>query len=143
MSLRRNKHSQLLQLHDDRRRARERRPENVVAMINVIFLLLLYFMVAGNLHLDLKVTPPLSTAENAPPDNVNQVTLTRDGKVNFDGNTLSIEALPGIAASRIQGQPVKLSADANAEAVVVSQLLQALAKAGAAKVTLLALSREH
>ena len=41
--------------------------ENVIPMINVIFLLLLYFMIAGNLQPDYDVSPPQSTTDAEPP----------------------------------------------------------------------------
>lgn len=119
--------------------ARERRPENVIPMINIVFLLLLYFMVAGNLHIDLEVTPPTSAATTEPPDNVLQVAITASGQVQYRGRSIEIPEIELELKRDFENQTVQLSADAQSDAVLVARAVATLSKVGVKQITLLTL----
>ena len=119
-----------------------RRPENVIPMINIVFLLLLYFMVAGNLYVDVNVTPPVSDANTPPPKHVPQISVTNTGALLFNGDEITVEEIEGSLKERFQGQTVQISGDARADTIVVARILRALSKAGAARVVLLSLQRQ-
>ena len=117
----------------------ERRPENVVPMINIVFLLLLYFMVAGNLHIDLEVTPPTSLASVEPPSNVLQIAITAAGNVQYRGRTIAIPQIELELQQDFKDQVVQISADAQTEMVLVAQAVGSLSKVGVKQITLLTL----
>jgi biopolymer transport protein ExbD len=117
----------------------ERRPENVVPMINIVFLLLLYFMVAGNLHIDLEVTPPTSAASTQPSPNVLQIAITAAGKVQYRGGSIAIPQIELELKNDFKDQVVQLSADAQTDAILVAQAVASLSKVGVKQITLLTL----
>lgn len=121
--------------------AHERRPENVVPMINIVFLLLLYFMIAGNLHIDLEVTPPSSAATNEPPAVALQIAITDEGRVLYRGRAIAIAQIELELANDFKDQVVQLSADAQTDAVLVAQAVAALSKVGVKQITLLTFKR--
>ncbi len=121
--------------------AHERRPENVVPMINIVFLLLLYFMIAGNLHIDLEVMPPSSAASNLPPPVILQIAITAAGKVQFHGQTIAIAQIELELAREFKDQVVQISADGQTDAILVAQAVGALSKVGVKQIILLTLQR--
>lgn len=121
--------------------ARERRPESVVPMINIVFLLLLYFMVAGNLHIDLEVTPPTSSATTEPPNNVLKIAITATGTVLYGGKGIAIPQLELELAKDFKDQSVQISADSQCDAVLVAQAVASLSKVGVKQITLLTLRK--
>nr|ADI18251.1 hypothetical protein [uncultured Chromatiales bacterium HF0200_41F04] len=121
--------------------SRERRPENVVPMINIVFLLLLYFMVAGNLHIDLEVTPPDSIASVSPRPDVLEIAITVDGKVRYRGQTINIEQIENSLAGVFRDQVVQISADAQTDVVLVAQTVGALSKIGIERANLITLKK--
>lgn len=110
-------------------------------MINIVFLLLLYFMVAGNLHIDLEVTPPTSAATTEPPTSVLQIAITAAGKVQYRGASIAIPQIELELQNDFKDQVVQLSADAQTDAVLVAQAVAALSKVGVKQITLLTLRR--
>ena len=121
--------------------SRERRPENVVPMINIIFLLLLYFMVAGNLYLDLDVTPPDSIASVPPSSGAVEIGITVDGKIRYRGKTIDIAQIENELSGVFKDQVVQISADAQTDVVFVAQTVGALSKIGIERATLLTLKK--
>jgi len=118
-----------------------KRPENVIPMINIVFLLLLYFMVAGNLHLDLEVTPPSSSATNEPPVGVPQIAIQADGSLWLQGQQIEMTQLSVELSSVFKDHVVQISADAKTETVIVAQVIDSLGEAGAKHISLLSLQR--
>ena len=104
--------------------------ENVIPMINVIFLLLMYFMVAGNLQPDYKVTPPFSTQLAEPPAQIPTLSVGKDGELRFENRPTDLERLK-LELSRVAGQDkLKIHADAKVEALVISRIMKTAAEAG-------------
>lgn len=118
-----------------------KRPENVIPMINIVFLLLLYFMIAGNLHLDLEVTPPSSSATNEPPVAVPQIAIQADGSLWLQGQQIQMSQISVELSSIFKEHVVQISADAKTDAVVVAQTIDLLGEAGAKHISLLSLQR--
>jgi len=121
--------------------SRERRPESTVPMINIVFLLLLYFMIAGNLHIDLEVTPPVSSATTEPPASVLQIAITSGGGVQYRGKSIAIPQIELELAREFRDQVVQISADGQSDAVLTAQAVAALSKVGVKQITLLTLRR--
>ena len=129
-----------LMMHHEKRR-QDKRPENVIPMINIVFLLLLYFMVAGNLHIDLEVTPPSSSATNEPPPGVPQISVTGSGTILFQGAPITVAQISVELSKYFKGHVVQISADAASDAVLVAKVIEALGEAGSKHVSLLSLRK--
>lgn len=122
-----------------RRRPQVPDGENVLPLINVVFLLLVFFMVAGALErADLfTVKPPEAATAAEGSAGAGLLLLAADGRLALDGQALDRADLPA-AVARLDGAPLTLKADAGAEALAVVALLEELRAAGVETVTLLA-----
>lgn len=119
-------------------------PENVLPLINVVFLLLVFFMVAGALEkADLfEVSPPLteSGAEAVPDEGI--LLVSADGRIAFEGQELPAEALGAAVAEFRTRRPegvVRLKADGAGSAAAVIEVMEVLKEAGVERLILLAL----
>ena len=111
-----------------------RRPaaENIVPMINVVFLLLIFFLMTAQIAPPepIEVTPPTAELEE-PGDAELMLYVGPDGAIAFQ------DARGGAAVSRLaEGAALSIRADAAVEATAVAALLARLAEAGFAEVTL-------
>lgn len=117
------------------RPAERRKSEGTIALINVVFLMLIFFLIAGSL------TPPLdpeislaetSLAEGSEPPDALFVTQAKELRAR--GQTVSAEAF--VAALAATGAPpiVKLAADRELPAVDLIDVVAALKEAGAEQV---------
>lgn len=118
-----------------------RRPEGTIALINVVFLLLIFFLVAGSL------TPPLdgdvSLVEtndadaSGPPD---AVSARVDGQLYYRGDPVTaaafLESRNGIEADAEQGAApeIKLVADKDLPARRLLEILEEFRSLGAGRV---------
>jgi len=118
---------------------RRRRPrESVVPMINVVFLLLIFFLMSAELAPPdpLEVTPPTATGEPAPTGAGGPLFMDRDGRLAF-GDLRDAEAVAAFAAEaagRAEGDPPRLRADGAAEAASVAAVLADLGRRGITRV---------
>ncbi len=105
-------------------------------MINIIFLLLLYFMVAGNLDPDFDITLPVA-ARNAE-TNLREpaVYVTSDSAVWFESRKVNPDELQAILAAKPGIDKLRLHADANIDALIISNIMDAAAQAGVFRFTL-------
>ena len=112
-----------------------RKSEGTIALINVVFLMLIFFLIAGTL------TPPLdpdvSLAEarlaegSEPPD---ALFATTSGELRARGRTVSVEDFMAAREEAGEGASVKLAADRNLPAVDLIDIVAALKVAGAQSV---------
>ena len=120
--------------------------ERVLPLINVVFLLLIFFMLAGRLNEAelFKVTPPRSAeaGEAAAPEEPEaiELLLAADGRLALNGEMLQPEGLkPALAARSLRnGLPVTLKAEAEADALAVVAVMERLRAAGLRNVQLVA-----
>jgi len=113
------------------------RDENVVPLINVVFLLLLYFLLLGTLRLGHKLELPFSdTGHVTPPEQI-MLKIDEHGTMDLSGAEVDLESLETqlkkIASSQ---QHLRVFADAKADAFVVAQVSQTAARAGMRHLTL-------
>jgi biopolymer transport protein ExbD len=121
--------------------ARNRRLESTFFMINVIFLLLLFFVVAGNLNLNIDVSPPRADAAQPMTASVRQLVIDAKGRLRFDGADVDLAALPAVLKGKGRIAELSITADAGIDAVLVAQVLGALSGLDLDHVTLLTLGR--
>lgn len=120
--------------------------ENVLPLINIVFLLLIFFLIAGALTIpDLfPVEPPVSDSETpaAPVETI--VLIGADGQLSLRNELIAADQLHALARAIIKQkplQPFKLKADSQAASGRVIRAIEALRNAGVQQ-TLLITSRD-
>ena len=110
-----------------------RRPESIVAMINVVFLLLIFFMMAARIAppQPFDVTPPQATSQ-ARPGQSRTVYLSEDGALAFG----AARGAAVWAALADGAGPVILKADMDMPASMLAKTLARLAGIGIGDVEL-------
>ena len=122
-------------------RARTRAELSMAPLIDVVFLLLIFFLLTSTFTvpeaIDLTL-PDSSTAEAALPDAL-VVSLFEDGRIDLDGVAVSLAGLPAaIERARETGpdRPVRLAADASVAVQAMIEVMDALRIAGATDVSI-------
>lgn len=121
--------------------------QRILPLINVVFLLLIFFMVAGQLSKTdpVQIEPPVSDNDTAAENDPLQVFVTADGRVQLGADPVAVSEL----ASRIRALPgdaargrVHLKADGQADTALVLAALQEIRAAGAETVRLMTSTRK-
>ena len=134
---------------------RPRGDHGLVPLINVVFLLLAFFMIAGQIQrADLvRVDPPVSASESVPVKRRTEVVVDKGGTVHLDGETVSLESLADAIRPRIEGRamsgvaagdptadsrgsPILVKADADLEVAKLEAVLAELMRAGVVQAAL-------
>lgn len=109
--------------------------ENVLPLINIVFLLLIFFLIAGAMTIpDLfPVEPPVSDSETpaAPVETI--VLIGADGQISLQNELIAADQLHALARAIIKQkplQPFKLKADSQAASGRVISAIEALRNAG-------------
>ena len=130
----------MIGLQNDHRRHPADRETGLLPLINVVFLLLAFYLIAGQLSpsAPFAVTPPEQdgTALETPVRTI--IHIAGDGSVAIDGERLEADAIQRSVAA-IEGQgaaPVRLVADAEADAARVVSILAQLRDRGVEAVDL-------
>lgn len=120
--------------------SRRSETENTLPLINVVFLLLIFFMVAGRLSQSdpFLVVPPHSISEVPPGGRDLVVHIDATGRIALEGNTVAAEHLAAEIAPLLgEGYAVHLKADGAADATGVVAAMEALRDAGIERLLLL------
>ena len=123
-----------------RRRAHQSGDDSVLPLINVVFLLLIFFMLAGRLASGdpFEIAPPKSLTDGDPRAQEMLVLLTGDGRIAVNGEVVEREALAGVLKTASAAM-VRLKADGGVNAVEVVALMELLRDAGVESLDLLTL----
>ena len=127
-----------------KRQAAEEISVNLTPLIDVVFLLLIFFMVAGSLTAiePFEVEVPESVSQAAGEPNTLSVLLGRDGQLALDGETLDRAALLGRIEVDLAADPqlrIQLKADAQIAGNRVVLLMEGLRAVGVGRLRLLTL----
>lgn len=119
--------------------------DRILPLINVVFLLLIFFMLAGRLSVTdpFPVEPPESASQGLLQDAPIVVYLAADGRTALGEQILSREQLAAGVRERLDGVSdvsVQLKADARAETLDVVELMGLLREAGVDKLKLITFS---
>lgn len=113
--------------------------ENILPLINIVFLLLIFFMVAGALHTraPFEVDPP--GTEHATDSNPRSdlLSVSADGQLALGGEMVDEATLAERLAERPDDAPMQIKAHAGVPAKRVTELLGVMRKADITKVRLL------
>ncbi len=109
--------------------ARRTRGENIVPMINVVFLLLIFFLMSAQITppAPFEVTPPQSLSETAA-DDPDTLHVSATGTLGYAG--LTGEAALDALARRASDEPLGIRADSGLKAAELARLLPKLSARG-------------
>lgn len=128
-------------------RRRERsEPETMIPLINLVFLLLIFFMIAGAIA---KAPPfewqaPDSRSESPPGESARVIHIAADGRLALDGEPIELAGLASAVGARPDpaAAPVQIKADARVPARRVMAVMGRLRDAGVEKIRLFTRQRE-
>lgn len=123
------------------RRARIGTRLDIAPLVDVVFLLLLFFLLTSSyvVHGALDITLPASTTSEALADQALVVTVAADGSVRIEGEAIAADELAaavGRLLARRSTRSVVLQADAAARVQRLVTVLDALREAGAGELAL-------
>ncbi|MEZ5935167.1 MAG: biopolymer transporter ExbD [Alphaproteobacteria bacterium] len=118
-----------------RRRPPGNGDERILPLINVVFLLLIFFMLAGRLAASdpFEVEPPASASDGPAADGELELLIGPDGELALDGMVIERKGLDEAIALRLAEAPAvkaRIKADSGAAAVDVLDMLERLNAAG-------------
>ena len=124
------------------RSRRRNEDERILPLINVVFLLLIFFMLAGRFSASdpFEVEPPRSVSQGAATERDILVLVGADGRLALDGEIIEAAALGAAVADRLSPDKemrLWLKADGSAEATRVVEVMELLRAAGAERLRLL------
>ena len=116
--------------------------ERILPLINVVFLLLIFFMLAGRFSAadPFQIDPPRSASEGVATERDILVLVGADGRLALDGDIIEEAALGAAVADRLSSDKTMrlwLKADGSAEATRVVEVMELLRAAGAERLRLL------
>ncbi|MEM6578325.1 MAG: biopolymer transporter ExbD [Pseudomonadota bacterium] len=113
------------------------RKEAIVPMINVVFLLLIFFLMTSQLTQPdpFEVTPPVSSAEGEP-EAEPVLFLGPKGRLSFEGQE-GAAAIAALAERSRETDVIQLRADADLAAETLARVLRDLSAAGLSRVELI------
>jgi biopolymer transport protein ExbD len=125
-------------------RQRDDSESSVLPLINVVFLLLIFFMIAGSFGVidPFQVNAPQSASEGQQQAEAIQILLSRDGRLALDGNVIDEEALLTEITERYARDAslrLQLKADAGVAGNRVVLLMERLHDAGVGRLRLMTL----
>jgi biopolymer transport protein ExbD len=125
--------------------AARRIDDKIIPMINIIFLLLMFFLIVGNISelVDEDVVPPRSTSTTVSTSAGAEWLLTRDGVVVLDGQPVGLDQLA--AQLEVTGplpERIILRADGNANSGALMTLMELLRKHGVETISLVTINHD-
>ncbi|RAU17510.1 biopolymer transporter ExbD [Nitrincola tibetensis] len=123
---------------------RKDKDDNLIPLINVVFLMLIFFMLAGQITASdaFKVTPPSSLIEAPVLEAIEfEVLFNADGDLALNNTLMTLEDIKSLLSESKQSQQdaeinVALKADADVSAAQLKPLLTALTEIQVNQVTL-------
>lgn len=122
-----------------KRRQKRQAPETIVALIDVVFFLLVFFMLIGRMDATspFDVTPPVATAGADLPAGGTTVTVSDSGELALNGREVERTALITSIASAVLANPdlfVRINAHRDTELHHILPLVSELEAKGAADI---------
>ena len=128
-----------MRLQRDRRKTDE---QSILPLTNIVFLLLIFFMLAGRLSASdpFGVEPPRSASDAAPGVPQSIVWVGADGRLALDGTVMDDDAIGVALADRLSDDPearIEIRADGRVEAVRIVTVIERLRDVGVEQLRLL------
>ena len=124
------------------RPARRQHPETIVALIDVVFFLLIFFMLIGRLDASapFAVVPPVGVTGTDLPAGGLTLSISADGALALDGIAIARDALGSAITARLALTPdmlIRVNADKTTQLSHVLPIVSALEQLGAKDVALI------
>lgn len=115
-----------------RRSTRKSTDEQIMPLINIVFLLLSFFMIAGQLsnRSPFPLVPPQSLSNLADRPMDSTLFISGTGELSLDGNFITSDEVAEFRNHFPTDTPLRVSADAQTQASVILPVLAELRKAG-------------
>jgi biopolymer transport protein ExbD len=115
---------------------------SVVPLVNVVFLLLVFFMLVGQITSPepLRVDPPRSESGHEDTGQTVKILVTRDGRIAIDSEVIPALKLDDRVARIIAANPsasFQIKADGSADGVALIRTMERLRASGVKRLTLL------
>ncbi|UKV12720.1 biopolymer transporter ExbD [Thalassospiraceae bacterium SW-3-3] len=113
--------------------------EPMLPLINIVFLLLIFFMIAGSLQKlgPFDVDPPASSTAESQPEDTIVLWFGKNAEIGIDDRQGKIADLAALLPADYAGRPVEIRADRTTEGARVVALLKRLQELGIEKVQLM------
>lgn len=113
--------------------------DNILPLINVVFLLLIFFMLAGSLaqRPPFDLSPPMTSNAIGVDSRPGVLAVNADGQIALGGEVLNKAALRRRLAQRALNKPLQIKADADLPAARLADLLALARDVGIASVQLM------
>ena len=113
--------------------------EPMLPLINIVFLLLIFFMIAGSLQKlgPFEVDPPGSQIAEGQPEDTIVLWFSSKGEIGINDLTGGLDRLSSMLPADYIGRPVEIRADREVEGAKVVTLLARLQELGIEKVQLM------
>lgn len=126
------------------RRTQRAYPEFNLPMINIVFLLLLFFMLAGSVEPTdfVSVAPPVSTSGEREDNGLAEIVMDGEGSLYLREEKFDIGQLRAAIAGQLSGNPetrIRFKVDGGAPTAQVIRVLEQLRLAGVEELVLLTL----
>lgn len=124
------------------RPARRQHPETIVALIDVVFFLLVFFMLIGRLDASapFAVVPPVGTTGTDLPAGGMTLSISAEGALALDGVAITRDALATAITAQLALTPdmlIRVNADKTTQLSHVLPIVSALEQLGARDVALI------
>lgn len=124
-------------------RARRSIDDELVPMINIIFLMLIFFMVAGRIEQQQPVSVPVSMHSGSVPLEKTFVTLTSNGELLWEGNTIAVDMMADFLQHTFSSDTtIAVKADKTLTAEKMKPFMQAASESKHEKIRFITLSQE-
>lgn len=118
---------------------------NLIPLINVIFLLLIFFITVGKIdsNRDLSVNVPKSSLKQEKADKISQITIMSDNKIYLGNQILTNDIIKYQIKDFIEKNPnveITIKADKKARAKTLSRLIKIINRFGGEAISLVVTS---
>lgn len=121
--------------------------EAVMPLINIVFLLLIFFMIAGKLSAadPFEISPPASSSSVNAETGPLTLLVGQNGELALNGDVLEEKDLQAELSARLAADPdlvLRIKADGGAKATDVIEIMEIIRDAGSQELNLLTLPEE-
>ncbi|SKA38721.1 ExbD/TolR family protein [Consotaella salsifontis] len=109
----------------------KRQGDSTIALINIVFLMLIFFLIAGTLAPPVdKELDPVTTEDSLPSRPPDALALDAEGAFTWRGQPISVEEIAGAKAELGLEGPLRLIVDKSLPAPLLIERISALRAAG-------------
>ena len=113
--------------------------ENTIPLINIVFLMLIFFLIAGTIATPIssELLPAETSDMAAAPAKSDVIQILKTGEINYLGKQMSMEEVLEMFPATENSEPVKVIADKSLNAVQLVEFLENLRAAGHQRIRLI------